>query len=291
MTPQLKEQELPLPFQTATNTFGRDLIAQIPFVSVLGIRFHQISLQQALHVLDKLVMTRIPRQVTFGNAYTVALCQSNSQLRNLINQSHISLADGMSIVWGARMLKLKIPERVAGPDMMKALCELSSKKNYRIFLLGSTPDNLYRLREVLTKTFPKISIVGTYSPPMCSMLSPEENQKIIGYMRATRPDILFVGLSFPKQEKWIAENLSELNVPLCLGVGAAFDFLSGRVPRAPEWLRKRGLEWLHRLICEPVRLWKRYLLGNAIFLTVLFNARVWHKIKTWYRHSPTHEHN
>jgi N-acetylglucosaminyldiphosphoundecaprenol N-acetyl-beta-D-mannosaminyltransferase len=166
-------------------------------------------------------------------------------------------------------LKLNIPERVAGPDLAEALCQRAEKRGYRLFFMGSSQENLDMLKKALLGRYPALNIVGMLSPSMCDRFSDEENQKIIAEVRHAAPDILFVGISTQKQEIWMSENLQKLNVPASLGVGAAFDFLSGRVPRAPEWLQKNGLEWMYRLFCEPKRLWKRYLLGNALFLYLL----------------------
>jgi N-acetylglucosaminyldiphosphoundecaprenol N-acetyl-beta-D-mannosaminyltransferase len=169
---------------------------------------------------------------------------------------------------------MKFPERVAGPDLTEALCDRAAKKGYRIFFMGSSPENLGTLKAVLTRRHPGLNIVGTHSPSMSNEFSDSETQAIIKTIHAAKPDILFVGISTGKQETWISRNLTQLNVPACLAVGAAFDFLSGRVPRAPEWLRVRGFEWLFRLYCEPRRLWKRYLLGNFIYGLMLFRSTV-----------------
>ena len=184
----------------------------------------------------------------------------------------------MSIVWGARVLRLKLPERVAGPDLMNALAGRAAEKGYRVFLLGTSDENLQQLKKKFCASWPGLNVVGIYSPPMSEKFTPDQTAAIIERVRAAKPDILFVGLSCPKQERWIAENLQQIQVPVSLGVGAAFDFLAGRIPRAPEWLRRRGLEWVHRLWCEPGRLWRRYLIGNSVFLYLLFRERIKFKL-------------
>jgi N-acetylglucosaminyldiphosphoundecaprenol N-acetyl-beta-D-mannosaminyltransferase len=197
------------------------------------------------------------------------MAKKDDRFKEILNQSDLLLADGMSVVWGARWVSVRLPGRVAGPDVMKALCERAPAHGHKIFLLGTSQDNLEKLAHKLKARTPNLDIVGMYSPPMCNQLNENENQKILKLIHDTKPDLLFVGLSAPKQEKWIAENLQRLSVPVCLGVGAAFDFLSGRIPRAPLKMQTIGLEWLYRLWCEPKRLWKRYLLGNAVFLSSL----------------------
>lgn len=237
--------------------------------SVLGVNFHCLTMPQTLNHLERFIRDRAPRQICLSNAYIVSLAQRDAELRALLDRAALVLADGMSIVWGSRWIGVQIPCRVAGPDLMTELCALSEKKNYRIFLLGSTPDNVKRLENALRQRWPALTLAGAYSPTFCDRLSEHENQRIIHQLKECAPDILFVGMSAPKQEKWIAQNLSRMEVPVCLGVGAAFDFISGRIPRAPEGMRRIGLEWLYRLWREPSRLWKRYLLGNFIFLSHL----------------------
>jgi N-acetylglucosaminyldiphosphoundecaprenol N-acetyl-beta-D-mannosaminyltransferase len=242
---------------------------KIPETTLLGVRFHSLTLANAVEILSRFIDQKTPRQICLSNAYTVALCRKDAALRSLLNKSGLVLADGMSIVWGGRWVGARMPERVAGPDLMKALCREAVTRGHRIFLLGGDAANLEALERTLQKEYPSLHIAGTYSPSFCQRICEEENKKIIQMLEEVRPDILFVGLSAPKQEKWIADNLHRLPVPVSIGVGAAFDFLSGRIPRAPLWIQRIGLEWLYRLYCEPRRLWRRYLLGNVVFISLL----------------------
>jgi N-acetylglucosaminyldiphosphoundecaprenol N-acetyl-beta-D-mannosaminyltransferase len=248
--------------------------ASCPRVDVLGVRFHAMRLGETLDLFDLFVRQRMPRQIFFSNAHTLALCRVNQNFLRLINNADLNLADGMSIVWGARLLGIQIPERVPGPDLMLKLCERAAEKGYRVFLMGTSDKNLLNLNAALVKKFPNLQITGMYSPPIRDRFSEEDTSLMLAKINAGKPDILFVGISCPKQELWISENLHRLNVPVSLGVGAAFDFLSGLIPRAPEWLRNRGLEWLYRLWREPRRLWRRYLLGNFVFLSLLVKERI-----------------
>jgi len=259
---------------------------EIQTMNLLGIPFHCLKKENILLYIDHIISQRIPRQICLANAFTVTLAQRNAPFKRLLNQASLVLADGMSIVWGGQWIGLKIPERIAGPDFMEMLCADSAEKGHTVFLMGSSPENLLQLTSVLKSRWPSL-MVESYSPPMCQELSEEETQHIIHQLEATKPDILFVGMTCPKQEIWIAKNLHRLQVPVCAGVGAAFDFLSGSIPRAPQWLRQSGLEWLYRLYCEPRRLWKRYLLGNAIFLSLLLKELLARKfsLKTKLLHS------
>jgi N-acetylglucosaminyldiphosphoundecaprenol N-acetyl-beta-D-mannosaminyltransferase len=244
-------------------------------VHLLGIPFHGLTGDQALEQVKVFIESgKGPHQICLSNAYTVSLAWRDFELRRVLDYADLVLADGMSIVWGGRWIGVDLPCRIAGPDFAKALCRYAEKWGYRVFFLGSSPENLQRLKEVLLLKWPRLQIVGMHSPPMCEKLSPGDNALIFDELRSAKPDILFVGMSTPKQEKWIASNMGNLNVPVSIGIGAAFDFISGRIPRAPLLLQQTGLEWLYRLYREPRRLWKRYLLGNFIYLSHLVSAWV-----------------
>ncbi len=257
-----------IPTSTAASP-GQPPASSAVRIPVLEVGFDGLSMPAVLAQMERFIQERRPRQVCLGNAYTVSLAQTDLELRTLLADADLVLADGMSIVWGSRWIQLHIPGRIAGPDLMAELCSLSAQNAYRIFLLGSTDENLTQLQDVLTTRWPGLVIAGSYSPPFADRLSEPENVLIFEKLAQAKPDILFVSMSAPKQEKWIADHLSHLQAPLCIGVGAAFDFLSGRIPRAPAFFQKSGLEWLYRLWREPSRLWKRYILGNLIFLSLL----------------------
>jgi N-acetylglucosaminyldiphosphoundecaprenol N-acetyl-beta-D-mannosaminyltransferase len=243
--------------------------APLPTSEVLGVRFHRLWMDEVMAITERFIEERRPRQICLANAHTVALARHDSAFKDLLAKSDLVLADGMSIVWGGRWIGAQIPCRIAGPDLMVRICERSEERGYRLFLLGSGVDNLADLKWMLLKRWPGLQIVGLLSPSMCDRFEQAENDDILAQIRDACPDVLFVGMSCPKQEKWIAENLERIAAPVSLGVGAAFNFLSGKVPRAPEKLQKAGLEWLYRLYHEPRRLWRRYLLGNAVFLSSL----------------------
>jgi N-acetylglucosaminyldiphosphoundecaprenol N-acetyl-beta-D-mannosaminyltransferase len=250
-----------------------------PQLEVLGINFHPVTMDKAVALIENSLGNPVTNHVVLANAHTVAVCWKDALLRKSLDQAELVLADGMSIVWGARWVGVRLPERVAGPDLAERLCERAALCGYRLFFLGSTPEALAELKTILLARWPSLSIVGQYSPPMCDRINDEENKRIFSAIAAATPDILFVGMSMPKQEKWIAEHKSHLHVPVAIGIGAAFDFLSGRIPRAPIFFQRLGLEWAYRLYCEPRRLWRRYLLGNTIFVTHLTWAFLRHKAR------------
>lgn len=266
--------ELPITLSLEASHFPKHDLAEMPIATsdVLGVRFHRLEFAAVLKLVETYIADKRPRQLCLANAYTLALTFSDEELRLLLNQADLVLADGMSIVWGGQWLGARIPQRVAGPDLAESIFSLAERSGYRVFFLGSTPDNLASLKEVLLRRWPRLQIAGMFSPPMCEKLTPEDNELIFAALGSAKPDVLFVGMSTPKQEKWIASNLKHLQIPVSIGIGAAFDFLSGRIPRAPRFLQESGFEWLYRLCCEPRRLWKRYLLGNFVFLSHLSAA-------------------
>jgi len=151
---------------------------------------------------------------------------------------------------------------------MRLICDLGQDRGYRHYFYGGTEAALEKLVMALKQTYPKINIVGQYSPPF-RPLNPEELKQVIDNINKSQADILWVGLGSPKQDFWIKENRDKLNVSVMVGVGAAFDFLSGANKQAPRWMQKTGLEWLFRLACEPKRLWRRYIIGNPRFVYLL----------------------
>ncbi len=179
--------------------------------------------------------------------------------------------DGMPLVWLARVFGYSEVKRTYGPDLMLALCDLGQQKGYKHFFYGGTPETCEKLESVFKGKFPQIKIAGHYSPPFRE-LTEEENNEIIEKISIIQPDILWVGLGSPKQDFWMNKNCGKLRVPVMVGVGAAFDFLSGFKRQAPLWMQRCGLEWFFRLCSEPKRLWKRYLIGNTKFMYLLIKG-------------------
>lgn len=251
--------------------------------ALLGIRFHVLTHAQTLRLIEEWIQQKQPKQICLANAYSVQLCWDHPAYRHTLDAADLVLADGMSIVWGGRSLGIPFPERIAGPDLMESLCARGSIQGWRFYLMGSSPRSLQLLSIEIQRRWPELNLCGMRSPSQSTRFSDDETTHLIDRIREARPDILFVGVSTPKQDLWIAENLNRLQVPVCIGVGAAFDFMSGIIPRAPEIFQRSGFEWLYRLSREPRRLWKRYLLGNAIFLSHLFWAHINRRVTALFR--------
>ena len=178
--------------------------------------------------------------------------------------------DGMPLVWIAKSRGFKNIARTYGPELMESLC---CSGRYRHFFYGGTGECLNRLENKLKQRNPQMNIAGRISPPFCEQ-SEAELRLDIEKINSVKPDILWVGLGSPKQDFWMHKNRDKLNVPVIIGVGAAFDFLSGMKKQAPSWVRHSGLEWLFRLCAEPRRLWRRYLIGNTLFLFLLIKENL-----------------
>ncbi len=212
------------------------------------------------------------------NAYSYVVAQRDAEFQEALSHSDLLLPDGMSIVWAARFLKSpSIPERrIAGFDLfnyeMRRLSQ-STKTQPTVMFLGSTEDTLQRIRQRVEKEYPSLQVV-TYSPPYEKEFSTETSCQMIDAINVAKPDLLWIGMTAPKQEKWTYQHFDEMITQGPIGcIGAVFDFYAGKVHRAPEWMQRVGLEWLFRLAREPRRLWRRYLIGNVIFLYLIIKEK------------------
>ena len=194
------------------------------------------------------------------------VAQDDALMRRALTDAVITVPDGMPIVWAANMLGEDLPNRVYGPELMRRYCERSVERGHRVWLYGGRDQGaLVQLALTLRKKHPGIQIVGGYSPPF-RPLTDEEDATIAEQINEARPDVLWVGIGVPKQEKWMVRMRDRLDVPVMCAVGAAFDFHAGRVSQAPGWMQERGLEWTYRIAQEPRRLLPRYLYTNPRFM-------------------------
>ena len=246
-------------------------IDQLYRANILGVNVSAINMRQALETIQSWISQREPHYVCVTPAHSIMDCYNDPRLRPIFNRSGMTTPDGMSIVWVLRMLGHKHVERVYGSDLMREVCKASLKHGYTHYLYGGAPGVGQVLKEKLISEIPGLQIVGHYTPPF-GPVPPEEDHQIIEHIRSTNPDILWVGISSPRQEIWMAEHVERLNVPVLIGVGAAFDFLSGRKKQAPGWIQRSGLEWLYRFLSEPKRLWRRYAQYPLFVLLLITQA-------------------
>lgn len=249
-----------------SDEWGTPLVS-IPRKNILGVGVSAINMEQTLECIHGWITRREPHYVCVTPAHSIMACYHDPDLRPIFNHSGLTTPDGMSLVWLLRLKGHRHVRRVYGPDLMHALFERSLEEGYRHFFYGGAPGVADTLRGKMEEQYPGLQIVGTYCPPF-RPLTPEEDLQAIQIIKASKPDILWVGVSSPKQEIWMAEHVGRLDVPALIGVGAAFDFLSGNKKQAPLWMQRSGLEWLFRLLSEPRRLWRRYA-EYPIFLTLV----------------------
>lgn len=238
----------------------------IPRVDVLGVGVSIINQDIARTEIGAWIEHGETHYVCVTGVHGVMESQRDPALKDIHNASGLTTPDGMPLVWCARYAGATSVERVYGPDLMLNLANESVVKGWTHFFYGGAPGVADALAARLGERFPGLKVAGTFSPPYRD-LTDEEASAIAADINQSNPDIVWVGLSTPKQERWMARFRPELRAPALIGVGAAFDIHSGNARQAPPWMQKRGLEWLFRLASEPRRLWKRYLVNNPIFIS------------------------
>jgi N-acetylglucosaminyldiphosphoundecaprenol N-acetyl-beta-D-mannosaminyltransferase len=236
----------------------------IPRANVLGIGVSAINMQEAVSFSDALINENRRGYVCVTGVHGVIEAQSDPRFRAILNSSFLTTPDGMPMVLVGRSQGFFQMSRVYGPDYMLELCKISVERGYKHFLYGGNPGVAEDLAAILMGKFPGLQVVGTYTPPF-RPLNPEEESELYALIAETKPDVLWVGLSTPKQERFMSHYQHKLDVKLMAGVGAAFDIHTGRIKDAPMWMKKSGLQWLHRLAQDPRRLWRRYCINNPRF--------------------------
>jgi N-acetylglucosaminyldiphosphoundecaprenol N-acetyl-beta-D-mannosaminyltransferase len=234
-------------------------------VDVLGVGVSAINQEVALSEIGRWIDGREKHYVCVTGVHGVMESQRDPELLAIHNSSGMTTPDGMPLVWCARYAGAESVGRVYGPDLMLNVAEASVDRGWTHYFYGSAPGVPETLTDNLTARFPGLKVVGTHSPPFRE-LTADEVAETASEMNRLAPDIVWVGLSTPKQEKWMARFRPLLDVPVIVGVGAAFDMHAGRIPQAPPWMQRSGLEWAFRLSKEPRRLWQRYLYNNPVFI-------------------------
>jgi N-acetylglucosaminyldiphosphoundecaprenol N-acetyl-beta-D-mannosaminyltransferase len=234
-------------------------------VNVLGVGLSVLNLASALDAIAAAVRERRKGYICVTGVHGVMEAQEDPQFKKILNDAFLCTPDGMPMVWAGKLAGHSEMRRVYGPDLMLDICAWSETSGAKHFFYGGADGVAELLAQKLQEKFPKLQVVGTYTPPFRA-LNEAEVKALQEKVSATCPDFFWVGLSTPKQEKFMAEFLPKLDVTLMLGVGAAFDFHSGRISQAPRWMQRSGLEWFYRLCSEPRRLWKRYLRNNPLFV-------------------------
>jgi len=234
--------------------------------TLLGIPVSMIDYDGAIAVMDELVASRRRGYVCAAPVHALMVARDDPEMREALRGSTLVVPDGMPLVWAANLLGEHLRDRVYGPELMLRYSDRCAEKGHRVWLYGGRDQgSLVQLALSMRRRHPGISIVGGYSPPF-RPLTEEEEDTIVEQINQAKPDVLWVGIGVPKQEKWMARMRERLDVPVMCGVGAAFDFHAGRISMAPSWMQDRGLEWIYRIVQEPKRLLPRYLYTNPRFV-------------------------
>ncbi len=234
---------------------------------MLGVGISELTFDAAMELFLNAAATKRKVRANFATVNTMVRARQDASVREQIKSSQVVAPDGMPLVWLGRLRGRKV-ERVCGPDTMPALCERSQGFGYRHFFYGGAEGVAERLAANLQARFPKMQVAGTYTPPF-RPLTPEEKADVVSAINSAKPEFVWVCLNTPRQDAWVAEYQELLDAPVLLAVGAAFDFHSGGLARAPRWMQRAGLEWVFRLVKEPRRLWRRYLIDNVLFAIYL----------------------
>lgn len=235
-------------------------------VTILGIPVDTVTVAEAVDKFRSFIKLRQRALVCSLNVDLCMRVQRDPELRDVYLSANLILVDGTPMMWAASFLGTPLPERVSGSDFLPAFCSVAANEGFSVFLLGGAPGVAARAAAWLEERNPSLRIAGTYSPPMGFERDETENVRTIDRVRRARPDVLFAALGPSKQEKWLTRFRHAMDVPVSMGVGSSFDYLAGRLRRAPLWMQRAGLEWSYRLAQEPRRLWRRYLIENPPFV-------------------------
>jgi N-acetylglucosaminyldiphosphoundecaprenol N-acetyl-beta-D-mannosaminyltransferase len=241
---------------------GTDMLTELaaswitPRVDILGVGVSAIDMQVALELIDRWISNGDHQYVCVTGVHGIIESQRDPGLRDVHNRSGLTTPDGMPLVWAGRAAGARTMERVYGPDLMLAFCDLAKARGFSSFFYGGRPGVANQLARRLQDLYPGLRVAGTYAPPF-RMPSAEEDEEIVRLINEAKPDAVWVGLGTPKQELWMAAHTAALDASVLIGVGAAFDIHAGLVPQAPRWMQRSGLEWAFRLAHEPRRLWQR----------------------------------
>lgn len=259
---------------------GRDILTSR--IKLFQVGIDQVDNQKTIQKIEEFIISKKPHQIVTPDTLAVLRARKDPEYHAILKSAALVTPDGAGILWAATTLNYPLPERVTGIDIIHNICRLAAKKGYSLYLLGSYPGVASETALNLTKKYPGIKIAGTHhgyfsceDSQNCedvkngNSVRNKKEEEIINEIKENKPDILLVGMGVPKQEKWINKNLEKLDVPVCIGVGGSFDVLSGRIPRAPLWMQRHGMEWIYRSIKQPNRTFRVLTLFYFIWLVIV----------------------
>lgn len=239
-------------------------------VEMFGMAISNVTFEEVCGRIAQRVARRDPGFVVTPNVNHVCLNHRDPAFREAYREAFLALPDGKPVMWASRLFGVPLQQKLSGSDMVPRLTRFAAGRGFSVFFFGGSPGTAERAAEILQRENPGLRVAGCHFPPFGFETDPELSAAAVEAVRAAAPDICFVALGSPKQELWMRDRHRECGVPVCIGVGASFDFISGRIRRAPRWLQEIGFEWLWRLIMEPRRLWRRYLVEDSFFLLLLW---------------------
>lgn len=244
-------------------------------VEILGFQLERCTYIDLLLKIKKSIQSKTYYRFILLNPFLLLEARKNSKYKEYVRTCNIVAADGFGLSFIGRVFGRPFPERITGTDLLPRLAQKGSEEGWRFYFLGAKPGVAGKAYEKLKNVYPKFNVIGIHH----GYFSEEEEKEVVGDIKIKKPDILVVCLGAYKQEMFIKKHQKELGVPVAYGTGATFDFIAGKVKRAPKWMQNMGLEWLFRLIQEPRRLWKRYLIGNAVFIWLVVKELVRKRIR------------
>jgi len=235
-------------------------------VKVLGCPITKMGIDDFVSMTKQFINSKAPHYIAMMNVAKLVKMRSDKDLAESILAADLIGADGVPLVWVSRLFGTPLPGRVNGTDLMYRLLERASEKGYRVFFFGAKEEVLQRVLEVVRQKYPTVQIAGSQH----GYFTPAEEPAIVNKIRVAEPDILLIAFGTPKKELWVKRYLSAMRVPVIHGVGGSFDVMAGVVHRAPLWMQRSGLEWFFRVLQEPGRMWRRYLVTNTLFILLVF---------------------
>lgn len=234
---------------------------------------NNVTQQEAIDYMEKMIANDEKGYVVTPNLDHIVKLEEDPEFVRCYDHAALVLADGNPVIWASRYLGTPLKALVTGSDLFPALCRYAAEKGHTLFFLGGLEGVAQKSADELKKQYPSIKVVGVYSPPFGFDKNPDENNRIIAMINAVKPNILFVGVGAPKQEKWMYNNIDALQINVALGIGASFDFVAGTVKRAPKLFRQIKMEWFWRVANEPRRLFKRYFIDSSKFLPIIYQQK------------------
>jgi len=242
-------------------------------VDILGTLVSSLTMDELFSDWDRVIKVGQKAQVCITPVNSILAARATARVQAIYRNADYVLCDGVPVKWASEFLGTPIKARITGLDVLPRIFPFAAERNFTVFLLGASPGVAETLKIVMEAKYSNVKIAGTFVPPFRAVFSEEENQQMIDAINAVKPDILLVSLTAPKQDIWIAENLSMLNTHLAIGIGGAFEVAAGMIKRAPMWMQKSGLEWLYRFWQEPKRMFKRYFVEAPVFIPLIIKQR------------------